>query len=573
MTESERIGKFGTLYNDDCLEIMKTFPDNHFTAICADPPYGLEFMGKSWDSFSNNTNSALGGQSPANKIENTPFKKRGKPIGGWCEKDRQANKNFQEWNETWAKEAIRICKPGAFMFIFGGTRTFHRLACGIEDAGWILRDTIMWVYGSGFPKGHDISKSIDKKFGKDRKIVGLRKHPTLKDTTKIEAQANAAHGNNEWKRAWDLTAPASEEATLFEGYNVALKPAYEPILVCMKPLDGTFANTALKWGVGGLNIDGGRISTEEKLERKLGKTTESTSGWKSMNRSEIAGKDGGRWPANLILQHSPDCVKIGTKKVKGIVKSNGNAIVNVAHAGGNIPLRRGTLIDRTDVDGNETIEDWKCSPSCPIALLNSQSGITKSGLLKAGHPYGLGDGQRVYSPLSGVVKHDTHADEGGAARFFLNLPPFYYCSKASRKEREFGCEDLPQSIGGGMSGTADQTLLTGSGNIRNNKLTNNHPTVKPLSLIKYLITLLKLPQTNLILDMFAGSGTLGVACEQLNLPYVLIEKETEYCDIIRARVKAAKQMSTKSKSNIKAKHEQPQFTLFDQNNLNIKEHS
>ena len=511
--------------------------------------YGLEFMGKDWDSFSNNTNSALGGQSPANKNEKTPFTKRGKPIGGWCEKDRQANRNFQKWNEEWAREALRICKPGAFMFVCGGSRTFHRLACAVEDAGWIIRDDIMalssmsdreralfaslnldqqqaflelfasqslllWTYGSGFPKGLDISKSIDKKLGKEREVVDQRKHPTLKDTNKLEEQANAAHGENKWAREWDLTSPSSEQAKLFDGYNVSLKPAFEPILVCMKKTDGSFADNALKWGIAGINVDAGRIGTTENCGRPQGTMPHPMDWGNKSNENKTFVTEGnpkGRYPANLILQHSPDCVRIGEKKVKG---SGTSRTFHAAYDGeSTTKFLRGVSHpgnQHADENGNETIEEWDCSPSCPIRQMNESVGIKKSGLLKAGHPYGLGNGQNVYAKLSGATKSDTHADEGHVSRYFKNLPPetprFLYFPKASRAERGEN---------------------------------NNHPTVKSLALIRELVKLLTVPQNTLILDMFAGSGTLGVACEQLKIPYILIEKEEEYCDIIRARVAAA----------------------------------
>src|SRR5277367_785599 len=145
----------------DCLEVMKAYPENHFSGILTDPPYGLKFMGKEWD----------------HSVPGVPF-----------------------W-----QEALRVCKPGAMMLCFGGCRTHHRLMCAIEDAGWEIRDCLMWIYGSGFPKSYN-------KFG-------------------------------------------------IEGYGTALKPAYEPILLCMKPLEGTFAQNAEKWGQGGINIDGCRVST------------------------------------------------------------------------------------------------------------------------------------------------------------------------------------------------------------------------------------------------------------------------------------------------------------------------
>lgn len=480
--------------------------------------FDLEFMGKEWDSFTS--------------VE------------------------FQKWNEEWAREALRICKPGAFMFVFGGSRTFHRLACAIEDVGWILRDTIMWVHGQGFPKGLDVSKSIDKKLGKEREVVGQRKHPTLKNTNKIEEQANAAHGENKWAREWDLTAPSSDQAKLFEGYNVSFKPAFEPILVCMKPNDGGFADNALKWGIAGINVDAGRIGGIP--HHNYGRTC---AGGIFTGKSDepINTPSQGRYPANLILSHSPDCVRIGEKKVKGTKPHPVYSKVDKYNGWGNITKKNGEIVNKyEDENGNETIEEWDCSPSCPIRQMNESVGIKKSGLLKAGHPYGLGDGQNVYAKLSGVTKSDTHADEGHVSRYFKNLPPetprFIYNAKASRSERNKGCEHIQEKevghnrfdtcaiCGGYILQNPDRPSACKCENpIRqHNAMKGNfHPTCKPLNLIKELCKLLQMPQNTLILDMFAGSGTLGVACEQLKIPYILIEKEEEYCDIIRARVAAA----------------------------------
>ena len=182
----------------DCLQVMKTYPENHFSGILTDPPYGLKFMGKSWD-------------------HSVPGK------------------------EFWI-EALRICKPGAMMLCFGGSRTYHRLTCAIEDAGWEIRDCLMYLYGSGFPKSHN-------KFG-------------------------------------------------LEGYGTALKPAYEPILLCMKPLDGTFAQNAEKWGQAGLNIDGCRIPTTENRARKNNVEPGFCGGW---GTKDTENHPKGRWPSNLLL--------------------------------------------------------------------------------------------------------------------------------------------------------------------------------------------------------------------------------------------------------------------------------
>ena len=204
---------------------------------------------------------------------------------------------YQDWCRQWAKEVLRIAKPGAVLLAFGGTRTYHRLTCAIEDAGWEIKDCMMWLYGSGFPKSTDISKAIDKKYKKERKVIGTRKHPTLKDTNKIEESANAAHGNNEWKREWDITEPATELSKKWEGWGTALKPAWEPIILAMKPVDKTYANNAEQHNVAGLWIDGGRVGDEYLEEQKAGKNRIGTFDRENM----ITPARKGRFPANLIL--------------------------------------------------------------------------------------------------------------------------------------------------------------------------------------------------------------------------------------------------------------------------------
>jgi site-specific DNA-methyltransferase (adenine-specific) len=248
----------------DCVEQMKTLDAESVDAIVTDPPYGLEFMGKAWDGF-------------------------GTPLG------------FQTWSEQWAREAFRVLKPGGHLLAFGGTRMYHRLAAGIEDAGFEIRDTLMWLYGSGFPKSLDVSKAIDKAAGAEREVVG--KHPTPK------GKQSDGWGH---KEEASITAPSTKAAKKWQGWGTALKPAVEPIVLARKPLIGTVAENVLTHGTGALNIDASRIdylSEDDKGNPNRFKTAWSSDGsndgWKSEAHKSYTpvpvGSNGGRWPANILL--------------------------------------------------------------------------------------------------------------------------------------------------------------------------------------------------------------------------------------------------------------------------------
>jgi len=218
------------LIHGDCLEEMPKLEENSIDTIITDPPYGLSFIGKNWD--------------------------HGVPgVAFW-------------------EAALRVAKPGTMLFAFGGTRTVHRLAVAIEDAGWIIRDRMAWIYGSGFPKSHNISKAIDKAAGAEREQIpatgGLHSNRNLNDDgwSKIGTVSPMM----------DSQSPATPAAELWDGYGTALKPAHEPIILAMKPLDGTFAQNAQKWGVAGLWIDGGKVGTEERTYKGAGASPQKLSG-------------------------------------------------------------------------------------------------------------------------------------------------------------------------------------------------------------------------------------------------------------------------------------------------------
>ena len=336
------------------------------------------------------------------------------------------------------------------------------MAVAVEDAGFILKDCIMWLYGSGFPKATDISKQLDK--GHKREITKI-----VKRTGKEKGTYGAFEGNNK------ETAPTTPEAKLWNGWKShGLKPAYEPILVCMKPNDGTYANNALKHGVSGLNIDGGRIEYKNEKDMEIAK-----------NKSVVTEK---RKPV------------VGNTYLKGNMRTN-NFDENKGRFPANIILSESSA-----------------------KLLDEQSGERISGGGKNGVRGGIfGDGKDNPDRAKSLYN-----DKGGASRFF-------YCAKASKAERNAGCEGLEEKRGGSLEGGADT---------RNNKVKtnqplrhNNHPTVKPIALMEYLCKLTKTPTGGIVLDPFAGSGTTGLACQNTDRDFIGIEREEEYVKIAEARLK------------------------------------
>ena len=468
-----------TIYNCDCRDILPLL--SGIDTMITDPPYELGFMGKDWD---------------------------------------KSGVSFD--SRTWQLIAA-ACLPGAPLLAFGGTRTWHRIVCAIEDGGWEIRDTLMWLYGSGFPKSLDISKAIDKAAGAEREVIGQNPNHRNPETDHHERWNNAVLNP-------DITAPATSAAKEWQGYGTALKPAWEPICLAMKPLDGTFAHNALTHGVAGLNIDGGRIGTSEV------KQVESWGGTKFGYHGQGQGfqrhtGDGtahpqGRWPANLILSHTSDCKCVGTKKVKGSLCDKPSdckvdGVTSFEGMRGNRPPR-----GYADANGLEEVPLWECSPDCPVRMLDEQSGELKSG----GYPPAGGQRSHISTYGKPNVRGDQQfgANEGGASRFF-------YTAKASRAERDHLIDAIPEPCG--MMEDDNYPIKTGSGNLRDTRRKNDHPTVKPLDLMIYLVKLLMPPKNGVVLDPFMGSGTTGLACQKLGIKFIGIDNKERNCAI------AAKRMS------------------------------
>lgn len=248
------------LFLGDCLDALRQMPDASVDAVVTDPPYGLSFMGKKWD-------------------YDVPSV------------------------EVWA-ECLRVLKPGGHLLAFAGTRTQHRMAVRIEDAGFEIRDMIAWVYGSGFPKSLDVSKAIDKAAGAERKVIG----PSLRHVSgKPEQRTEGLSASSTFAETVGMgafitaPAPATDAAQQWQGWGTALKPALEPITVARKPLAGTVAATVLKHGTGALNVDGCRVGEREKRMLNRGASI-GYGGSDSQGMVEDGGR--GRWPANLIYDGS-----------------------------------------------------------------------------------------------------------------------------------------------------------------------------------------------------------------------------------------------------------------------------
>ena len=241
------------LKHGDCIELMRELPDNSIDSIVTDPPYGLEFMGKEWDAPWKATGAVI----------KDPVKQGGFQDGyGGNAYSRsrieygcggEASIGFQAWFTEVATEALRVLKPGGHLLAFGGTRTYHRLAVAIEDAGFEIRDSLIWLYGSGFPKSHDVSKAIDKAAGATRQRIAY-------EGGIASGQANWGGGGHRYVGTKVGNTAITNAAQQWSGWGTALKPAHEPIVVARKPPIGTVAENVLEWGVGAMNIDGCRIS-------------------------------------------------------------------------------------------------------------------------------------------------------------------------------------------------------------------------------------------------------------------------------------------------------------------------
>jgi DNA modification methylase len=460
------------LHNGDCLNVLKMMAEDEVfvDSIVTDPPYELGFMGRSWDS----TGIA-----------------------------------FQK--ETW-ELCFKVLKPGGHLLAFSGSRTYHRMAVAIEDAGFEIRDQVMWLYGSGFPKSMNIGKSLDKKLGNEREVVG-----TLKSKQDIRSgnYVGTATDTNEYSR---IDIPITEGNSEWEGWGTALKPAHEPLVLARKPLsEKSVVDNVLKHRTGGINIDECRVEGNDAKYpdsnpdfRDQGRQSKENMGIDKLSFGQTENVK-----RKKVVRKSRDENGVWTDDNSGM-KSEGSEYADADP--------RGRFPSNVMHDGSDAVKD--IFPH------------TKSGKMKQ-HIEG---GQ--YNVYGKMYPRDveTIGDEGSAARFF-------YCAKTSRAERNQGLDNLPTKKASSMPGRRNADDMKDSkidNDVTDRFVTekkNIHPTVKPIKLMKYLCRLIT-PKGGTILDPFMGSGSTGMAAKEEKFDFVGIEKEEQYFNIATARIESVETKST-----------------------------
>ena len=447
-----------TIIHGDCLEELKKLDDSSVDAVITDPPYGL----------SNTKPTQVADVLAAwvtGETEAVPAKR-----GGFMGKDWDS---FVPPPAVWA-ECMRVLKPGGHMAVFAGARTQDLMGLSIRLAGFEIRDTLGWIYGSGFPKSMDVSKAIDKAAGEEREVIGAKVTGNAKQRT--SATGEFADGNHGGQQVVDITAPATDDAKRWDGWGTALKPAIEPIILARKPLVGTVANNVLAHGVGGLNIDACRVETSDSLYRE-------TSIAKVVGDSEIhEGWDRPYRHSQELVDKANEETRIKSEKADRLGRFPANVLLD-EHAAKEMDKQSG----------------------------NAGGGFGVRG--KGGSTYA--NGQGFANTLAETGQTVGYGDSGGASRFF---PVFKYQAKAPKRERPVIVREDGSKI--------------------------QHPTVKPLALMEWLITLIT-PEGGLILDPFAGTGTTLQAATNKGFHSIGIEADTDYIQLIHKRLEGGEQ-STRS---------------------------
>jgi site-specific DNA-methyltransferase (adenine-specific) len=424
----------------DNIESLKKLPDNSIDSIVTDPPYALNFMNKRWDS----------------EVPSVQF-----------------------WSEVY-----RVLKPGGHVLSFGGTRTYHRMVVNIEDAGFEIRDQIMWLYGSGFPKSHNIGKAVDKLQGNEREVVGVSNNINFDN----KKEGDKSFYDNAWASS-DISRKdinITKGQSPWEGWGTAMKPSVEPICVARKPLsEKSVAENVLKWGTGGINVDGCRVGYTSEVDKN-----------NTINATYTTNKDN---------KQSEDW---GTKQIGNVSKEEGRFPANI-------------ILD--EIAGE---------------LLDEQSGVSKSSPNK----WEGDNNAAIYGKYEKGIRQSTFSDKGGASRFF-------YQAKVSKSERNMGLDGFEEKETSGQveckkcikcnkyyqAGDGRELCSCIEPDYKKPTTKNTHTTVKPVNLMAYLCRLVT-PPNGICLDPFMGSGSTGIAAQLEGFRFVGMEMDKDYFKIAEARI-------------------------------------
>ena len=531
-----------TLLKGNCLETLKTLDTASVDSIVTDPPYELGFMGKSWD-----------------------------------------NSGIAYNQDLWA-ECLRVLKPGGHLLAFGGSRTYHRMACAIEDAGFEMRDQIMWLYGSGFPKSLDVSKAIDKAAGAEREVVGIKKR---------QGRSGGIMGSpRDIEQAF--TIPATPDAQQWEGWGTALKPAHEPIVVARKPLIGTVASNVLEHGTGALNIDGCRVGTDGGCSGASAGPSNGIYG-DGLNGSPAQPVEGlGRWPANVIHDGSDEVVagfpehKSSARKVGKVTGTTFGSntpmpddLIGVLSYGDSASAARFFYCAKASKsERNAGLELCTCDKLSPWENVGQQvahqtdteplaprdteeSGIQNNSDSEWNTSLSGSDTtEPCLTDCKSITLTTTNSTTTSAISNLSAQSNISGCTQGANCETECGgsharsannSSQSPMSIGtsaerdglvtadAGPATSASLSQVSAKGVLfcaRCDGLKGGHPTVKPLALMRYLVKLVT-PPGGTVLDPFLGSGTTAVAATLEGSEWTGCEMTEDYWPIIEARVEWA----------------------------------
>lgn len=467
-----------TVIVGDCLDVLRTLPDASVDAVITDPPAGISFMGKVWDS------------------------------------DKGGRDQWIAWLSSVLAEALRVAKPGAHAVVWALPRTSGWTHRALEDAGWEVRDCVCHLFGQGFPKSHNISKALDRAAGVEREVVGMTVHPDGGPRSLVQ-RATGVHAGGQRLNGVGLpiTAPATDLAKQWDGWGTALKPGAEFWYLARKPLAkgaGVAANVAAH-GTGALNIDATRIAASSDDSNTRDSSTHRNrcgcgSGYGGGYRpvQKVNPQDvGGRWPSNVVLGHDPDCAEGGCAP--------------------SCPVR---LLDEQAGDRGKSGDPRKSNGarSQHVGYGRDRPWRHRDQRIESFQGYGdTGGASRFFTVVPG--------ERGG------DDVRFRYQSKASRAERNAGLDGMPEIEQGQRYGSVqDARPHTADGyEYPRRAMQNSHPTVKPVALMQWLCRLVT-PPGGTILDPFCGSGSTGVAARREGFGFVGIEQDEAYAAIATVRI-------------------------------------